>query len=226
MATLAGVDDLAARLGHVRWLGGGSGAGKSTIAERLAGALGLRIYSTDAAIQPHLDRSTPARHPLVTAFAAMDMDERWLTRSPAEMLATFHGFQGELFELIVEDLLALPTEPAILVEGFRLLPRLVAPLLREPHGAGQAAWLIPTPAFRRAAFTARGNLWSIARQTSDPPRALENLLARDARFSEQVAAEAATLGLQTILVDGSLTVEALTRRVEVALGLGAGADRG
>lgn len=217
--------DLRDRLGHVRWLGGGSGAGKSTVATRLAADHPLRLYDTDAAIQPHVARSTAARHPLTHAFVGMDMDERWLTRSPAEMLATFHGFQGELFELIVEDLLALPADPLILVEGFRLLPRLVAPLLREPAGAGQAAWLIPTPAFRRVAFEARGSLWKIAGQTSDPPRALENLLARDALFTDRVANAAAALGFTTIGVDGRETVEALTDRAAVALGLGPGSAR-
>jgi hypothetical protein len=217
------VADLHERLGHLRWLAGGSGAGKSTIATRLGAEHGLRVYGTDDAIQPHVARSTALRHPLTHAFVAMDMDARWLTRSPAEMLATFHGFQGELFELIVEDLLALPSQPPILVEGFRLLPRLVAPLLREPHGAGQAAWLIPTPAFRRSAFEARGSLWKIAGQTSNAPRALENLLARDALFTARIAEEAARLGLTTIGVDGDLGVEALTDRVAVALGLGPGA---
>jgi hypothetical protein len=51
------------------------------------------------------------------AFMAMDMDERWRDRPPSVMLATFHAFQGEGFEMIVEDLLALPTEPPILAEG-------------------------------------------------------------------------------------------------------------
>lgn len=226
MATLSGVDDLAARLGHVRWLGGGSGAGKSTIAARLADAHGLRVYGTDETLRRHVAGASPDRHPLAAAFVRMDMDERWLTRSPTEMVETFHGFHDELFELIVEDLLALPTELPILAEGFRLLPRLVAPLLRAPNGARQAAWLLPTAAFRRAAFEARGANWHGAQRTSDPKRAMDNLLARDALFSAEVAAEATALGLQTILVDGSLTVEALTRRVEVALGLGPGADRG
>jgi hypothetical protein len=220
------VDDLAARLGHVRWLCGGSGAGKSTIAARLAETHGLHVYGTDETLRRHVAGASPDRHPLAAAFVRMDMDERWLTRSPAEMVETFHGFHDELFALIVEDLLALSPKRPILAEGFRLLPRLVAPLLHAPTGARQAAWLLPTAAFRRAAFEARGANWHGAQRTSDPKRAMDNLLARDALFTEQVAAEATALGLQTILVDGSLTVEALTRRVEVALGLGAGADRG
>ena len=32
----------------------------------------------------------------------MDMDERWVNRSPEVMLETFHGFQGEGFDLVLE----------------------------------------------------------------------------------------------------------------------------
>jgi hypothetical protein len=72
----------------------------------------------------------------------MTMDERWVNRSPQTMLDTFHWFRGECFGLIVEDLLKLPPDQAIVVEGFRLLPELVKPLLSHPN---QRLWLIPTP---------------------------------------------------------------------------------
>ena len=49
----------------------------------------------------------------------MDMDERWLNRSPEVMVESFHAFRGEAFELIVEDLLSMPQEPLVLVEGFK-----------------------------------------------------------------------------------------------------------
>jgi hypothetical protein len=209
------------RLAHVRWLGGGSGAGKTTIATRLAAEHGLRLFSTDDALAVHVARSAPSAHPLTAAFVAMSMDERWLNRTPEVMLETFHGFQGELFECIVDDLLALPREPPILIEGWRLLPRLVAPLLRTGDGPRQAAWLLPTPEFRRSAFAGRGSLWAIAGRTSDPPRALENLVRRDALFTDLVRGEASALGLTTINVDGSEDVATLTEHVAAALGLGA-----
>jgi 2-phosphoglycerate kinase len=205
----------------VRWLGGGSGAGKSTVATRLAAAHGLRVYRTDETLRRHVAAATPDRHPLATAFVAMDMDARWLVRSPAEMVSTFHGFHGELFELIVEDLLALPDATPILAEGFRLLPTLVAPLLIGPQ---QAAWLIPTSEFRRAAFEARGPAWHGAQATTDPARAMQNLLDRDALFTRRIADEAATLGLTTIPVDGSRSVETLTAQVAAALGIGGDAE--
>jgi hypothetical protein len=151
------------------------------------------------------------------AFLAMDMDERWLNRSPSVMLETFHGFQGEGFELIVDDLLALPSDPPILAEGFRLLPRLVAPLLSRPN---QAVWLAPTAEFRRAAFDARGFTWEIPGRTRDPERALANLLMRDHLFTGEMAREAAALGLSVIEVDTGMTVRDLVERVGEALALG------
>jgi len=139
------------QLEHVLWIGGGSGSGKSTVARRLAEQDGIHLYSTDEAMSRHADRMGTVQAPLLGAFKTMDMDERWCRRSPEQMLETFHWFAGEGFDLIIEDLLALPREPVI-VEGFRLLPRLVAPL----SAAGRSVWLLPTPEFRRKAFAARG----------------------------------------------------------------------
>lgn len=203
------------RLRHVYWLGGGSGAGKSTIARRLAAQHGLRVYATDDVMPDHAARCDPADCPQLDAFAAMDMDERWLNRSPETMLETFHWFRGEGFGLIVEDLLALPAEP-VLVEGFRLLPHLVAPLRTT---RGRAVWLLPTPELRRAALDSRGGTWTIAGQTADPERALRNLLERDGMFTERLRDQTRRLGLPTIDVDSWTSEDELTRRVATAFGL-------
>jgi hypothetical protein len=210
--------ELQAALHRVRFLGGGSGAGKSTVARRLAANHGLRLYHTEP-LSKYADRTNAADAPLLHAFLAMDMDERWLNRSPQVMLRTFHGFQGEQFSLLLDDLLRLPREPPVLAEGFTLLPRLVAPLLSGP---GQAVWLIPTPEFRRAAFDARGSTWDIARKTSDPDRALGNLLERDRLFTDALLGEATALHLAIIRVDLGLSVDELAGRVAEVLGLVSG----
>ncbi|HEX6509791.1 MAG TPA: hypothetical protein VF221_19360 [Chloroflexota bacterium] len=208
-------EDVRDKLRHVRFIGGGSGAGKSTVARRLAAHHGLRLYDAER-FSSYVPRTTPADAPLLHAFMAMDMDERWLTRSPQVMFDTFHGFQGEQFDLVLEDLLALPTAPPVLAEGFPLLPRLVAPLL---SGTGQAVWLMPTPKFRRTAFDSRGSTWDIPRKTSNPERALANLLARDQLFAEEVLREVTGLGLPVIHVDLSVTLDELVNRVAAVLDL-------
>ena len=121
----------------------------------------------------HARRSSPESCPLLHSFMAMDMDERWVNRSPERMLETFHWFRGEGFDMIVEDLLDLPRDPGIIVEGFRLLPALVEPFLSDPR---RAVWLLPTPAFRAAS------------QKSDAPLFLD--LWHPSAAGHRVAAEA------------------------------------
>jgi Shikimate kinase len=89
------------RLRHVYWIGGGSGAGKSTIARRVAARHGLRVYATDDVMADHAGRSTREEAPLLHAFMAMDMDERWVNRPPETMLESFHWFRGEGFNMIM-----------------------------------------------------------------------------------------------------------------------------
>jgi len=158
-----------ARLQHVYWIGGASGAGKSTIAQRIAARHGMQVYSTDEVMTDHAKRSTSAEAPYLSMFTTMDMDQRWVNRSAQTMLETFHWFRGEGFGLIIEDLLRLPVDTGVIAEGFRLLPHLVTPLLTEPD---HAVWLLPQ--FRRTAFDSRGTAWDIARQTSDPALAQRN----------------------------------------------------
>lgn len=207
---------LPARLAHVYWLGGGSGAGKSTIARRIAEAHGLRLYSTDSVMSDHDSRCTSDDNPFLSQFRAMDMDERWVNRSPELMLETFHWFRGECFGPIVEDLVALPRRPPVIAEGFRLLPHLVQPLLASPSNA---VWLLPTPRFRRTAFDSRGSLWEIAGRTSNRDKALRNLLERDRLFTERLRDETVRLQLPVIDVDSPLTEDQLTERVTESLAL-------
>ena len=171
----------------------------------------MRVYATDDMMADHARRSTPEDCPLLHKFMAMDMDERWVNRPPKTMLETFHWFRGEGFNLIIEDLLHLTSETGVIVEGFRLLPHLVKPLVSK---SSRAVWLLPTPDFRQGVFESRGgSAWEFLARTSDPERALRNLLERDRMFTDILRDETARLGLSVIEVDTTTTEDELTGRV-------------
>ncbi|MGH3568074.1 MAG: hypothetical protein ACRDRH_18995 [Pseudonocardia sp.] len=201
---------------HVYWIGGGSGSGKSTIARRLAVANDLQVYDTDRVMPEHAARLTAEEAPMLAIFKGMDMDKRWALRTPREMLETFHWFQGEGFNLILDDVAQLLAEPPAIVEGFRLLPHLVAPHLGE---RARGVWLLPTPEFRRAAIESRGTLWDIPNKTGDPERALKNLLERDHMFTERLSSETTRLALPVIHVEKGMTEDELTDQVSDLFGL-------
>ena len=165
----------------------------------------------------HARRSTNEDSPMLNEFMSMDMDERWVKRSPKIMLESFHWFRGESFNLIIEDLLRLPTDPPVIVEGFRLLPRLLQPLLSMPS---HAVWLLPTPAFRQAVVERRGGATSgFFAKTTDPERALRNVLERDRMFTELLREETTRLGMSAVEIDGKMTEDDLAKQVTNAFGL-------
>ena len=79
-------------LRHVFWIGGGSGAGKSSIARRIAAQLGLRVYATDEVMADHARRGTKEDSPLLHTFMAMDMDED----ARAKVLRTYRDLMFDL----------------------------------------------------------------------------------------------------------------------------------
>jgi hypothetical protein len=207
------------RLRHVYWIGGGSGAGKSTVASALADRYVLRLYGTDESMQDHARRTTAAEAPYLHEFIGMSMDERWVDRSPEVMFETFHWFRGEGFHLIVEDLLAMPPDQGIVVEGFRLLPKLVAPLLAD---RSRAVWLLPTADFRAFAVDKRAEetkLPGFIHRTRDPERAARNLAERERLFADRLREETRGLGLHAITVDAAVPESESVRRVAERFGL-------
>jgi hypothetical protein len=212
--------ELRRRLQHVRWIGGGTGTGKSTVASLLAQRFGLGVYDGDQAARGYMTRVDPEKQPHYAAWLAMSPQQRWLERTPEEIFADMPTLHGESFPFVLDDLLSSASEQIILVDDFRTLPRHVAPLLSWPE---QAVFLLPTPSFRERALRNR---------YSDPKRARANWgdadvglvlaarLARDELWDAEVRRQADGLGLRVIAVDGTRSPDELSDQLAPMFRLG------
>jgi hypothetical protein len=196
-------------LRNVFWIGGGTAAGKSSVAIALAERHGLERYSYDwHDARDHSDRTRADRHPVRAAFLAMSVDEQWVHRTPQQMAVEALTEFAERFEMVLEDLAALRAE-RVIADGFGLLPELIAPVTVD---RSHAIFLLPTPAFRDWALAMRG--WIAREGTSNPVRARANRLARDALLTIHVREQAKALGFATIEVDGTRSLTEIMAEVE------------
>lgn len=117
--------------------------------------------------------------------------------TPERMLGWFVNHSRHRFRLVLEDLRALPDEPAAIVEGPQLFPTNVSAVLGAPE---QALFLQPDLDELAARLRARGPL----RATSDGVRARENAVARDLLIAKMFEREARELRLPTLRVDRPL----------------------
>ncbi len=101
----------------------------------------------------------------------------------------------------------------VLAEGFCLTPDLVAPHLDDPR---RAIWLLPTEAFKRASWERRGKP-SWRDKVSDPERGARNLFERDLLLAETIARQAEAHGFEIMVVDGALSEDEVTARLEARL---------
>lgn len=188
-------EELPRELSHVLWLGGMSGVGKTTGARKIARRYDLRFYSVDSYTYAHSDRTDPERHPALASYSILSLDQLWVDPEPEAIVERFVTAAGERLELVIDDLLALPADAPIIVEGPHLLPPLVAPLVASP---AQALYLIADPALQRELVTKRGPGGSA--QTSNPDRAHQNRLRRDELLATEVRHEAAERGFAVVQV--------------------------
>lgn len=197
-----------ADLAQVRWLGGGTGAGKSTVARILASRTGAVVYDGDRAERSWESRCTRQDHPHLFEAFRRGAEEKALLGAWA-MFEGMASRYGETIGFVVEDLGALPNDRPVLVDWFGLAPRDVHPLLTRPE---QAAFLLPSRDFRRHALGSRFADPARAKANwgdVDPEVALANRLARDELWDAEVRAHAMALGLPVVDIDGTRDAESV-----------------
>ena len=178
------------------WIGGGTGAGKTTLTRILAGRHGLRVFPLDAFWYSHAAR-LPEPEP--------GPDEQWLGQTPARQAADFEALTRRRWPLVLDDLAALPSSPPVIVEGPQVLPDLVPP-------GDPAVFLVATGGFQRSVLERRP-----LPQTADPGQALANRIEKDRLHGARVAELAHDRGFPVVRVDGGRPITAILADVEAAL---------
>jgi hypothetical protein len=196
------------------WIGGGTSAGKTSIARDLAPRYGLTSYHVDQHELEHARRRDARRHPAMEAWNARTLDETWVDLPVEELVEATLAYSRERIELIAEDLAALSARATVVAEGFQLTPEAVAPLLESPR---QAVWLLPTPSFRREMLLSRPHAWATPNLTRDPERAQANRSECDGLLVERFREQALAAGVRVIEVDVSRPLTAVEAAVEAHL---------
>ena len=201
--------DLKRALSHVLWIGGGTDAGKTTVAGILAERYGLQLYNYD-----HHDLTQHERLAQTSAYyqnwLEASMEDRWVIPEPEDSVERALRSFRDRHPLVVEDLLGMGKGSVIIAEGFGFTPELIMPLLSSRN---QAIWLVPSESFKWASMKRRGKF--TRRLTwSDPERAVNNLFTRDMLLVERVRQQVEAFDLTLCEVDGSRSVEEMVSFVE------------
>lgn len=178
------------------WIGGAPGAGKSTLARKLARGSDLPLHPIDLWTYDHVDRMPPLR-PLTEELA----------EGPEYAAESFVRIARVRLELVVQDVRArdLGSVPAV-VEGPQLFPSMAGDDI-------PGVWMVPD-----ADQTRRAREERLERAADPAGRArLEALLARDVRLAHRVRAEAAEYGRPLIEVPAIPDWEAIAIAVKAAL---------
>jgi adenylate kinase family enzyme len=209
--------EFAEALAHVLWVAGSPCSGKSTVSHTITRIYVFLDYHLDALAANHFARRVAAGDVEAQAFLNMSIDQRWVQRSVATLVQETVESWSRDFQLVIEDLLALPKENIIVAEG-NFFPACVAPYLTSNH---QAIWLTPTDTFceqarrrKKAELVRRQKRHGVFNEGSDPEKRLWNLIERDCQLARYVKQQTEELQLPLVEVDGSRSPDEMTELVE------------
>ena len=191
-------------MAEIYYIGGSPCSGKSTMAELLAEKYGFQYFKQDDYLEEYMRRGVQEERNLFKKVSLMSMEEMWM-RPPAELCAEEIALYEIMFSYSIHDVLALSQEGTVIAEGAGFMPSLVKKInIDKSH----YICVVPTKEFQVNMYSKRSWISHYLSDCSDPSKAFENWMERDALFAETVLQEAEAFGYASFIVDGVSSIEA------------------
>ncbi|HPJ90245.1 MAG TPA: hypothetical protein PLO84_14100, partial [Thermotogota bacterium] len=196
-------DKIKALINRTYFIGGSPCSGKSTVSELLSQEYLLHYYKVDDHDSEHLKRIIPEKHPLLCKWQNPNWNELWMRPVEIQVGEEFQIYR-ERFEMIMDDLLSLPEDHGIIVEGAALIPDLMQEY-KVP--TDRLIYMIPTKDFQVKKYSEREFIKYILAECNEPDTAFKNWMERDHQFGQIVTAQAKVYGYKILSIDGSTSIE-------------------
>lgn len=193
------------------WLIGGSGSGKSTVAQSIGTRTGISVYDMDAAVFVRF-RFDPARHPATTAWFSAANPLHWMLSKPWPAFdALYCAANAEYLDLLADDLAGRPEEPLLIDGGIthpsvltQVIPAARIICLERDEAQRAAEWdTSPTRTPMRDEILA----------LPDGPVLWRRFLEYDRQMTATLSRESRACGIQILRWGANDTVEQVVERV-------------
>lgn len=201
---------------NIYWIGGAPCSGKSTVADMLVKEYGFKYYKVDNHLDRYLDIGAKKGNKVLKAMKERDREATWLGNDIDVMVEEEFVYYKYALKIIEGDLKRQFGNKKVVVEGAAIIPEYAK---TKEIAEDRYVCIVPTRSFQSKEFAERGYVTRLLGGTSDPDKALENWLERDARFAQIVRDEAIENEQNLIIVDGQQSAEEVYAQVRTMFGL-------
>lgn len=191
------------------FIGGSPCSGKSTIAQALSETYGLCYFKVDDHLERYLKMGAADGKPFCARAVQLTPEQIWM-RDPQMQCEEELGIYEEIFEYIMADLAKVVDQQGAITEGAAYLPVLAK---QNQLPFNRYLSITPTKEFQVFHYSQREWVPCVLAECSNPAKAFENWMERDALFAKAVQTQCAEAGYASLVHHGEIPVEEMTARV-------------
>lgn len=195
-------------------IGGGPGAGKSSVAQTISKRHGFDYLKSDALVGEHQQEAAERKYPVnnyINSLTDKDQQLELIKLSGKQEQAR----QEELFFILLKELRIRKFDRLVL-EGNCLFPDLVTKYFESDF---RGVWLLPTLSFQKKIYPQRDWVPGLLKKSDNPDITLKNWLQRDHEYNNTVRRQVRRHGFPLLSIDGRRSLDYTIAWAEQQLGL-------